>query len=123
MTCTPRPVCHLCAHSHMALWYLGKLPQQPENRTMAPTSEPASCASHHVRVRRRGYRLPAKHVIHTVGPVYGRQSNDASERLLASAYRCACISSHNHGEGLSPAAQLHAHEILVFFGGALQGRV
>jgi O-acetyl-ADP-ribose deacetylase (regulator of RNase III) len=33
----------------------------------------------------RGYRLPAKHVIHTVGPVYHGSSDDA--RLLANCYR------------------------------------
>lgn len=33
-----------------------------------------------------GYNLPAKYVIHTVGPVYARGSNDKSE-LLASCYR------------------------------------
>ena len=32
-----------------------------------------------------GFRLPAKHVIHTVGPVYGGRPRDAE--LLASAYR------------------------------------
>src|SRR5206468_11403196 len=36
----------------------------------------------------RGYRLPAKHVIHAVGPVWqGRGSNEAE--LLASCYRTA----------------------------------
>ena len=34
----------------------------------------------------KGYRLKAKHVIHTVGPVYHRDSGRAPE-LLASAYR------------------------------------
>jgi len=33
----------------------------------------------------RGYRLPARHVIHTVGPVYGGSPRDAE--LLASCYR------------------------------------
>jgi O-acetyl-ADP-ribose deacetylase (regulator of RNase III) len=32
-----------------------------------------------------GYELPARHVIHTVGPVYGENPNDAA--LLASCYR------------------------------------
>jgi O-acetyl-ADP-ribose deacetylase (regulator of RNase III) len=32
-----------------------------------------------------GFALPARHVIHTVGPVYGRTSRDAA--LLASAFR------------------------------------
>lgn len=33
----------------------------------------------------KGYRLKARHVIHTVGPVYGRTGRDAE--LLASCYR------------------------------------
>jgi O-acetyl-ADP-ribose deacetylase (regulator of RNase III) len=36
----------------------------------------------------RGYRLPARHVIHAVGPVYHGRPEDAT--LLASAYR-ACL--------------------------------
>jgi O-acetyl-ADP-ribose deacetylase (regulator of RNase III) len=36
----------------------------------------------------RGYRLPAKHVIHAVGPVWGG-GNRAEEDLLASCYRTA----------------------------------
>lgn len=35
-----------------------------------------------------GYRLPAKHVIHAVGPVWGGGSK-GEEELLASCYRCA----------------------------------
>ena len=34
----------------------------------------------------RGYRLPAKHVIHTVGPIWSGGGNRESE-LLASCYR------------------------------------
>jgi len=34
----------------------------------------------------KGYNLPAKHVIHTVGPVYGREHGREKE-LLASCYR------------------------------------
>ena len=34
----------------------------------------------------RGYRLPAKHVIHTVGPVFDRAHPQRSERLLRSCY-------------------------------------
>ncbi len=36
----------------------------------------------------RGYRLPAKHVIHAVGAVW-RGGNDGEEELLASCYRTA----------------------------------
>ena len=35
----------------------------------------------------RGYRLKARHVIHTVGPVYHREGPARSAELLASAYR------------------------------------
>ncbi|KAK9834259.1 hypothetical protein WJX81_000647 [Elliptochloris bilobata] len=38
----------------------------------------------------KGYRLPARHVIHTVGPIYRRQPPGESDRLLASAYR-SCL--------------------------------
>lgn len=34
----------------------------------------------------KGYKLPAKHVIHTVGPVYSQQSKEESEKLLHSCY-------------------------------------
>ena len=36
----------------------------------------------------RGYRLPARYVIHTVGPVYGQHGGEEA-RLLASCYRSA----------------------------------
>lgn len=35
----------------------------------------------------KGYRLKAKHVIHTVGPVYYREGPERAAELLASAYR------------------------------------
>lgn len=44
----------------------------------------------------KGYRLPARHVIHTVGPVWkdGAQGEPA---LLASAYRRCFEVAHQHG--------------------------
>ncbi|MFG6081789.1 O-acetyl-ADP-ribose deacetylase [Paracoccus litorisediminis] len=43
-----------------------------------------------------GYNLPARHVIHTVGPVW--QGGNASEDdLLASAYRSSLAIAHQHG--------------------------
>lgn len=36
----------------------------------------------------KGYRLPARHVIHTVGPVY-RDGHSGEAELLASCYRCS----------------------------------
>ena len=35
----------------------------------------------------KGYRLKAKHVVHTVGPVYHREGPERAAELLASAYR------------------------------------
>jgi O-acetyl-ADP-ribose deacetylase (regulator of RNase III) len=44
----------------------------------------------------RGYRLPAKHVIHTVGPVW--HGGDRGEpKLLASAYRSSLELAREHG--------------------------
>jgi O-acetyl-ADP-ribose deacetylase (regulator of RNase III) len=49
----------------------------------------------------RGYRLPAKHVIHTVGPVWrGGQSNEP--QLLASCYRTSLALAA--GQGLKSIA-------------------
>jgi O-acetyl-ADP-ribose deacetylase (regulator of RNase III) len=43
----------------------------------------------------RGYRLPAKHVIHAVGPVWnGGGANE--EQLLASCYRTAMVLAAEH---------------------------
>jgi O-acetyl-ADP-ribose deacetylase (regulator of RNase III) len=46
----------------------------------------------------RGYRLPARHVIHAVGPVWhGGKSNE--DELLASCYRTALSLAAAHGLG------------------------
>jgi len=42
----------------------------------------------------RGYRLPARHVIHTVGPVYSGRPTDS--RLLASCYRNSLRLAEGH---------------------------
>ena len=48
-----------------------------------------------------GYRLKAKHVIHTVGPVYNRDGQRAPE-LLASAYRRSLeVASENNVRSVS----------------------
>jgi O-acetyl-ADP-ribose deacetylase (regulator of RNase III) len=44
----------------------------------------------------RGYRLPAGHVIHTVGPVWQGGSH-GEEELLRSAYRRCFQLAHEHG--------------------------
>ena len=44
----------------------------------------------------RGYRLPAKHVIHTVGPVWNGGQRREPE-LLASCYRNSLALAHEHG--------------------------
>ena len=44
----------------------------------------------------RGYRLPAKHVIHTVGPVWGGGKRNEPD-LLASCYRASLGLAHEHG--------------------------
>ncbi len=43
-----------------------------------------------------GFRLPAAHVIHTVGPVY-RGGAHGEERLLAAAYRASFALAKQHG--------------------------
>jgi O-acetyl-ADP-ribose deacetylase (regulator of RNase III) len=44
----------------------------------------------------RGYRLPARHVIHTVGPVY-REGRHGEASLLASAHRQSLALAVQHG--------------------------
>lgn len=44
----------------------------------------------------RGYRLPAHHVIHTVGPVYA-DGRSGEPELLASCYRSALALARDHG--------------------------
>jgi O-acetyl-ADP-ribose deacetylase (regulator of RNase III) len=45
----------------------------------------------------RGYRLPARHVIHAVGPVWSRKREDESDQLLASCYRTSLALAAKHG--------------------------
>src|SRR6516225_2222630 len=43
-----------------------------------------------------GYRLPARHVIHAVGPVWSSKRGEECDRLLASCYRSALILAAEH---------------------------
>jgi O-acetyl-ADP-ribose deacetylase (regulator of RNase III) len=53
------------------------------------------CATGSAKIT-RGYRLPAKHVIHAVGPVWGGDKEE-KDRLLASCYRTALQIAAEHG--------------------------
>lgn len=44
----------------------------------------------------KGYRLPARFVIHTVGPVW-RGGHDGEDELLAKCYRSCLKLAHEHG--------------------------
>jgi O-acetyl-ADP-ribose deacetylase len=44
----------------------------------------------------KGYRLPSKHVIHTVGPIYGKEHGREAERL-ASCYHESLTLAVKHG--------------------------
>jgi O-acetyl-ADP-ribose deacetylase len=45
----------------------------------------------------RGYGLPARHVIHAVGPVWSRKREEECDRLLASCYRASLALTARHG--------------------------
>jgi O-acetyl-ADP-ribose deacetylase (regulator of RNase III) len=46
----------------------------------------------------RGYRLPARHVIHAVGPVWSRRKREEEcDQLLASCYRASLALAARHG--------------------------
>jgi O-acetyl-ADP-ribose deacetylase (regulator of RNase III) len=53
------------------------------------------CATGHAKIT-RGYKLPAKWVIHTVGPVW-RDGNHCEDELLASCYRSCFALVEQHG--------------------------
>jgi O-acetyl-ADP-ribose deacetylase (regulator of RNase III) len=44
-----------------------------------------------------GYRLPARHVIHAVGPVWSRKREEECDHLLASCYRVSLALAAQHG--------------------------
>jgi O-acetyl-ADP-ribose deacetylase len=45
----------------------------------------------------KGYRLPARHVIHAVGPVWSSKRQAECDELLASCYRTALAVASRHG--------------------------
>jgi O-acetyl-ADP-ribose deacetylase len=45
----------------------------------------------------KGYRLPARHVIHAVGPVWNWNRAEECDRLLASCYRTSLALAAKHG--------------------------
>ena len=53
------------------------------------------CQTGHAKIT-GGYRLPARHVIHAVGPVW-RGGRHGEPDLLASCYRRACELAERHG--------------------------
>ncbi len=53
------------------------------------------CATGEAKIT-KGYRLPAKHVIHTVGPIW-RGGTNREDELLASCYRACTHLAAEHG--------------------------
>ena len=53
------------------------------------------CATGEAKIT-KGYRLPAKWVIHTVGPVW-KNGNDGEDELLANCYRSCVTLAAKHG--------------------------
>jgi len=62
---------------------------------MAECRTLGGCATGAAKIT-RGYRLPAKHVIHAVGPVWGG-GDKGEDELLASCYRGALALATTHG--------------------------
>jgi O-acetyl-ADP-ribose deacetylase len=62
---------------------------------LAECSGLGGCATGSAKIT-RGYRLPAKHVIHAVGPVWNGGRADEDD-LLASCYRTALALAAGHG--------------------------
>ena len=62
---------------------------------LAECSTLGGCAVGQAKIT-RGYRLPARHVIHTVGPVWQGGASD-EDALLASCYRTSVRLARDHG--------------------------
>lgn len=67
---------------------------------LAECRQLGGCSTGDARIT-RGYRLPARHVIHAVGPVW-RGGNSGEPALLASCYRrCLELAAQNELESLA----------------------
>ena len=62
---------------------------------LAECARLGGCPTGEARIT-RGYRLPARHVIHTVGPVYGRGGGQEAE-LLRRCYESCLMLAGQHG--------------------------
>jgi O-acetyl-ADP-ribose deacetylase len=54
------------------------------------------CDAGHAKIT-AGYRLPSRHVIHAVGPVWSERRAEECDRLLASCYRVSLELAATHG--------------------------
>ncbi len=69
-------------------------PQLLEACRRVPAERGLRCPTGQARIT-PGFRLPARHVIHTVGPIYARAQDP--EALLSSAYRSSLALANEHG--------------------------
>ena len=68
----------------------------PPGRSCLPNAARSAAARPGEAKITRGYRLKARHVIHTVGPIW-QGGNADEERLLASAYASSLALAEAHG--------------------------
>jgi O-acetyl-ADP-ribose deacetylase (regulator of RNase III) len=95
------------------------------------------CATGDAKITTGG-RLPARHVIHTVGPVYSREGAERAAELLARAYRRSLevaaehglrsvafpsISTGAYGYPLQDAAPVALQAVMDYLAGPRQGGV